>query len=114
MIQLMAESLDGNHFQALRYQAHVEAWRVLFNMMHELGLQDTELTKPQRRVLGILKTGLRLSFGRSMRCSQTVGRRPGRSTGWLSACWNRRWASQRRGRFWSQARRPRSSPFPEP
>lgn len=61
-VGLMETSLDGNHFQALRYQAHVEAWRAMFATLQEMGFQNTNATKPQARALKILSEGLRLQF----------------------------------------------------
>lgn len=62
LVGLMEGALDGKHFQARRYQTHVEAWKELFGMMKELGFQRTELTKPQARVVKILEQGLKLQF----------------------------------------------------
>ena len=59
---LMDGSLNGKHFQANRYSMHAEVWEELFKLMKELGLQEPELTKPQKKVLGVVKTGYRMEF----------------------------------------------------
>ena len=62
--QLMDNALDGTHFKALRYQEHVAAWEAMFVAMKDLGFQRQRLTKPQNRVLKILKNGYHLEFQR--------------------------------------------------
>ena len=61
---LMESSLNGKHFQANRYSMHAEVWEELFQLMHEMGFQEPKLTKPQKRVLGVVRTGYRMEFQR--------------------------------------------------
>ena len=61
---LMEGALNGEHFRALSYQTHREAWVTLFATMHRLGYQSSPTTRPQKRVLGILQNGLRMDFQR--------------------------------------------------
>ena len=64
LLQLMESSLNGKHFQANRYSLHADVWEELFKLMHELEFQEPLLTKPQKRVLGVVRTGYRMEFQR--------------------------------------------------
>lgn len=62
ILEIRAECLDPEKFQANRYQLHVAAWDEMCREMRRMGFQADPVTKRQKAVLTSLRDGVRPRF----------------------------------------------------